>query len=130
MAKRKPQGEAHVRIYWYEMKTPAWETLTVDARALLVELRGLYRASQGNIVFLSMREAMDRLSIGQRRIQAAFASLIERGWISIAEKGSFHLKSRHATCYRLENQASAAPGAEPSKAYMKWSPTEGEKKSR
>lgn len=121
-SKRKPAGEAHVRIYRHELECPAWRTLDPDARALLIELRALYQPTQGNIVFLSVREAMARLGIGQRRVQAAFRSLLDRCWITTHEQGSFSLKVRHATSYRLENEPSAAPGAVPSKAYMRWQP--------
>lgn len=122
MSKRKPKGDAHVRIHLYEMRTAAWQTLDVDARALLVELRALYRPSQGNVVFLSLREAMRRLHIGQRRAQAAFANLIERGWISVETPGGFNRKTRHATSYRLENESTGAPNSIPRKEYMRWQP--------
>lgn len=120
--RRKPAVEAHVRLYAHELACPAYRTLSPDARALLIELRGLYRPSQGNVVFLSVRQAMERVGIGQRRAQAAFRSLLDRCWITTHEQGSFTLKARHATSYRLENEPSAAPGAVPSKAYMRWQP--------
>lgn len=120
--KKKWRGEAHVRVYAYELTTPAWRTLDPDARALLIELRALYRPSQGNVVFLSVREGMERVGIGQRRVQAAFAALIERRWIAIETPGGFTQKTRHATSYRLLNEASAAPGAVAPKPYMRWLP--------
>lgn len=122
MSNRKKRGDSHVRVYAYEMRLPAWQTLTVDARALLVELRALYKPSQGNVVFLSYREAMKRLHIGQRRIQTAFADLLERGWISVETAGSFSRKTRHATSYRLENESTGVAGSLPSKAYARWEP--------
>ena len=122
MARKKPSGEAHVRLYRHELECPAWRTLDTDARALLIELRALYQPTQGNIVFLSVREGMERLGIGQRRVQAAFKALLDRGWIVVETRGGFTRKVRHATSYRLENEASAAPGSVPSKAYMRWRP--------
>lgn len=122
MSKSKKRGEAHVRVYAHEMRTAAWQTLSVDAKALLVELRALYKPSAGNTVFLSCREAMKRLHIGQRRVQAAFAELIERGWISVETPGGFNRKTRHATSYRLENESTGAPNSIPRKAYMRWQP--------
>lgn len=113
-------NESHVRLYAHEMACPAYRTLSTDARALLVELRALYRPANGNVVFLSIRDAMERLGVGQRRVQAAFAELIERGWIMIETPGGFTTKTRHATSYRLENEPGPAPGAQPSKAYMRW----------
>ena len=124
MAAKKPKGEAHVRLYWYEMRTPAWQTLSPDARALLIELRALYRPSQHGVVLLSIRDAMSRLRIGQRRVEAAFDALIDCCWITIETKGSFHLKVRHASEYRLENEPNASPGAVATKRYMRWQPNE------
>lgn len=123
MAKRtKSRGESHVRLYQHELACPAYRTLSPDARSLLIELRALYRPAQGNVVYLSVREAMTRIGIGQRRTQAAFADLLERGWITVEQRGSFTQKIRHATSFRLENEATAAPGAEPTKTYMRWRP--------
>lgn len=119
---KKKQGNPHVRIYAYEMRLPAWQTLTVDAKALLVELRALYRLSAPAIVFLSVREGGRRLGIGQRRVQKAFADLTERGWISVVTPGGFNRKTRHATSYRLENEATGSPGCVPRKTYTTWSP--------
>lgn len=117
--------EAHVRLYGHEMRSPAWRTLTPNARALLVELRSLWRYGEGNVVFLSVREAMRRLNISQKPVQAAFAELLERGWIRVHTMGGFNRKTPHATSYRLENEpADDSPGATPAKTYMRWQPKE------
>lgn len=125
---KKWRGEAHVRIHVYEMRTPAWQTISVDARALLIELRALYQPSNANLVFLSVREAMRRLGIGQRRVQGAFQELLLRRWIEVDTPGGFTQKTRHATSYRLSNEASGSPGSVPSKAFMRWSPSDTSEK--
>lgn len=130
---KRPFGEAHVRLYRHELESPAWRTLSVDARALLIELRALFDPKRGdNRVFLGMRQAMERLGIGQRRVETARTELLERGWITVAERGSFTRKVRHATAYALENEPpSEAAGAVPGKAFMRWRPcVEGERGSR
>ena len=129
--KRKgPATEAHVRIYAHETRCLAWKTLDPDAKALLIELRSLYQPSQANIVFLSVRQAMSRLNIGQRRVQNAFQALLLRGWITIHEPGGFTRKTRHATSYQLQNEPGASPGAIAPKTYMRWQPPEGEENQR
>ncbi len=124
MARRKKAKgyEPHVRLYAHEMRVPAWQTLDPDARALLVELRALY-TGQENRVFMSVREAMRRLNIGQRRAQKALDALLHRGWIRVIEKGSFTRKIKHATVYALESEPlEDRDGATPPKAYMRWRP--------
>lgn len=123
MARNKSKGGPHVRLHLYEMQTPAWQTLSVDARALLLELRALYRQSQANVVFLSVREAMRRLNIGQRRVERAFADLKERGWIRIETKGSFNCKMGQASAYRLTNKEDGSPGSKPTNDFMRWRPS-------
>lgn len=124
--RRKQKGrsgsEAHVRLYRHELQSPAWRTLSPNGRALLVEMRALYRPSEGNVVFLSVREAMARLGLSQKPVQAAFADLLERGWIRVHTPGGFSRKTPHATSYRLENEPDIAPGSTASKAYMRWRP--------
>lgn len=128
--RRGPATEAHVRLYAHETRCSAWKTLEPDARALLVELRSLYLPTQGNIVFLSIREAVRRLNIGQRRVQRAFEALLVRGWVSIHEPGGFTRKTRHATAYRLENEPGSSPGAKAPKPYMRWQPDSVDEKQR
>lgn len=128
MAKRKGKGyEPHVRLYAHEMRVPAWQTLDPDARALLIEMRALY-TGQDNRVFMSVREVMQRLNIGQRKAQRALDALVQRGWIMIIEKGTFYRKVKHATVYALGNEPlEDRDGATAPKGYMRWNPDETEK---
>lgn len=130
MSRKKPRGESHVRLYAHELACPAWQTLDPDGRALLVELRALYQPRQGPFVFLSVRECMRRLGIGQRRAQAAFAVLLERGWIEVATPSNFDWKAGMARQWRLTNEP-GANGHPPPKPYMRWQPTDiGHEKTR
>lgn len=116
------KAESHVRLYAHELAAPAYRTLSVDARALLVELRSLYTGGP-NRVFLGIRQMMERLGIGQRRAQAARDELFERGWIVEIEPGGFNRKTRHATVYALTNEPiDDYPGSVAPKQYMRWMP--------
>lgn len=122
--KRRNAGDAHVRLYGWEMQCPAYRTLSVAARALLVEFRALFDVRSGdNRVFLSVREMMRRLNLGQRAAQRARDELCERGWVSIVEPGGFSRKTRHATVYALENEPPiAGNGSLARKTYARWQP--------
>ena len=122
--RRKTRGyEPHVRLYQYELRCPAYRTLSSDARSLLVEMRALYTGRE-NRVFMAVREAMGRLNVGQRRAERAIKDLLERGWMRVVEKGSFHRKNRHATAYALTHlPIEDVDGATAPKDYMRWGPT-------
>lgn len=116
----KRKAEQHVRMYRHELTCPAWQTMDPDARSLLVEMRALYDGKE-NRVHMSIRQAMQRLNIGQRRAQAAINTLLERGWIRVMERGAFSRKVRHATVYALENEP-INEGEIPPRSFMRWHP--------
>jgi len=122
MARSKPQGKQHVRIYRWEMDTPAWQTMSCYGRALLIEMRSLYNG-HGNRVFISRSEIERRLGIGRKLAEKARDELIERGWIRILARGHFGRKVRHATEYALTHEPlEDRDGATAPKDYMKWTP--------
>jgi hypothetical protein len=118
----------HVRLYAWELECLAYRALDPVARALLVELRALYRPSAGAEVFLSVREAMQRVGVTQRPVQNAFKSLLERGWIEEAKAGSFDQKTGtgRARSFLLTNIGPAGDDVDAKRTYMHWKPYAGE----
>ena len=122
--RKRVRHDAHVRLYGWEMETSAYRTMSTDARALLIEFRSLY-SGQTNRVFLSVRDMMQRLGIGQRRTQRARDELLGHGWIRLLEQGAFTRKVRHAAVYALTNEPlTDADGDTAPKDYMRWQSTE------
>ena len=121
--KRKSHGgEAHVRLYKHELQSPAYRSLCSDARALLTEFRSLFNGGE-NRIHMSVRQAMDRMNVGQRPAQRALKELLDRGWIRVIERGSFTRKVRHATVYALTNvPLEDRDGEVAPKDYMYWKP--------
>ncbi|PAU74362.1 helix-turn-helix domain-containing protein [Halomonas salipaludis] len=116
---RGRQDKPHVRLYRHELESPAYRSLCLAARALLVEFRALY--NRDNRIYMSVREVMRRLDVGQKLAERALAELLDRGFIVVLEKGTFNRKTKHATVYALTNEVvesidkSIAP-----KCYMSW----------
>jgi hypothetical protein len=52
----------HVRFYRWELDSPAYRSLSIGARALLVELKALYMGSNNGALFLSVRRAAEKLN--------------------------------------------------------------------
>ncbi len=72
-----------------------------------------------------MRDARKRLAgIGQAKVQAAFAALMERGWIEEASSGSFDQKTGtgRARSFFLTNIGPAGDEVDAKKTYMQWRP--------
>lgn len=120
--RRKSRHEPHVRLYRHELECDAYRSLSTDARALLVEMRALYSGTE-NRVHMSVREAMRRLGVGQKRAQRARDELLDRGFIRLLETASFSRKVRHAPKYALTNEPlENRDGATAPKDYMRWPP--------
>jgi hypothetical protein len=128
-------GDAqHVRIYRFELLSPAYRSLSVGARALLIEVRALFNGSNNGELFLSVREAARRLDCDKDYAAKLFAELRDRGFIRPSVLGAFNVKATsgkgRATCWILTDQpvGTATTGT---KDYMHWQrPADGKNKSR
>ncbi|MBB5735907.1 hypothetical protein FHT09_001647 [Xanthomonas arboricola] len=82
----RTDNDTCVHLSAWELSSPAHRALDPVARALLVELRALNRPGHASEVFLSVRQARQRLcGIGQAKVQAAFKALRENRWIEYAD---------------------------------------------
>jgi hypothetical protein len=126
MARRKKRGDAHVRLYGWFMKTPAWQSLPAGPRALLVELYGLWDGANNGQLFLSVREAATRLHVSPNTVASWFDMLLDRGFIKVAQRGAFSMKIRNATTWILTEHPIG--GALPTKEFARWRPADDERK--
>lgn len=124
--RRKKLSQSHVRLYDYELDSPAYRAMSCNARALLVEFRSLYSGRE-NRVYMSVRTAGERINVDTKTAHKAIRELIEHGFIVEMEKGSFNRKVRHATTYALTNEPIHQNDTTAPKPYMSWRPKEVEK---
>lgn len=114
------RAEHHVRLYAHELRCEAYRSLNPAARALLVEFRALFTGGE-NRIYMSVREAMRRLGVGQWQAERAISQLLDRGFIERIEKGSFDRKCRAASVYALTSEpVSQQLGAVAPKPFMRW----------
>jgi hypothetical protein len=111
----------HVRLHYWLLASPAWASLSCEARALLVELYGLYHGHNNGNVFLSVREGARRLRVGKSTAGRAFGQLCERGFIKPNVQGAFSRKVRHATTWVLTEFE--YHGALATKDFVRWRPS-------
>ena len=63
----------HVRIHHWLMRSAAWQSLSCEGRAVLVELYALFDGSDNGRLFLSIREAASRVGVGKSTAAIALA---------------------------------------------------------
>lgn len=124
MGKGRDSSKAprHVRLYHWMLKTDAWRSLSVVARALYVELSSLYYGNNNGEIILSVRQGAKALHVSKDTAARAFEELQARGFLAVRRKGGFNLKERkgQATEWRLTE---FAYGTDPygTKEFASWS---------
>lgn len=83
----------------------AYRALTPTARALLVELVMLENGSNNGSLYLSIRDAADRIGVADlTAVRKAFDELQGLGFAAMTEESHFHVKAAEksrARCWRL-----------------------------
>ncbi len=123
-SKAKPKktnaAAKHVRFYRWLLDSPAYRSLSPTARCLLVELYSFYSGSNNGWVFLSVRDAAQRLGVGSSTAARAYVDLEDRGFIRPRVKGGFNVNDRRATEWVLTEFALGDNLA--TKDFMSWRP--------
>jgi DNA-binding transcriptional regulator YhcF (GntR family) len=123
MSKRTKEKESrHVRLYHWFLKSEAWRSLSPNARALYVEIVARYNGSNNGRIPFSVREAAEALHIGKNAASTAFSELQDRGFLVIAKRSAFSLKTKTATEWRLTEFPCDVTNAISSREFMRWSP--------
>lgn len=91
---RNKNAPRHVRLHHWVIDSPAYRSLSLAGRCLLVELYAFYNGSNNGDVFLSCRLAADRLHIGKSSTARAFRELIAKGFIKPKQRGAFSVKMK------------------------------------
>jgi hypothetical protein len=126
-AKGRNIGDGHhALLYRWMHRSPAFQHLTVGARALLLELKMLYTGQNNGELFLSVREAAKRLNIGKTHAAKCFRELVVHGFIRPKTLGAYNLKSaarrgEATTWIMTEHPIGEAVGVG-SRDFMTWQP--------
>ncbi len=107
--------------YWI-LRTPAWESLTAQQVRVLLLLLERYNGSNNGRIGLSIREASKFGNIAQGTSKSAFDKLVKLGFIKRRRIGSFNQKQRLATEYELTFLPYGKKSA--TKEFASWKPKE------
>jgi hypothetical protein len=117
-------NDRYARFFHWEIQSPAFRSLSIGARALLIELKTLYNGSNNGQLFLSVREAARRLNRGKNFAAKCLRELEDRGFIRPNVVGAFNLKAGarqgRATTWILTEFEFA--GSLATKEFMRWRP--------
>jgi len=117
----------YAKFYSDISKTPAWKALSYGARLLYLELQRQFieTANNNGKIFLSTRDAADRLGASQRQVWIWYRELEHYGFIVQTQPGTVGPHGC-AILWHLTDQAHGCLDGRPIKAtkdYLKWDGT-------
>lgn len=135
---RKGRNQAEVgsftRLGHDLLGSTAYRSLTPNARALLVELASLYNGRNNGSLWLSVRDAADRMGVADTKAaQRAFQDLMDAGFIDMTKDAFFSVKTSmtsRARCWRLTWLFDHSNKKPATNRWKQWEPEAGTAKRR
>lgn len=97
------KGERYIKVTHFMYDSVAFQSLSVRARCLLLELRRRYNSFNNGGITLSIREAAAVIKGSKSTACNALGELQERGFVRVVSKGVY--QNRHATTWYLTFEA-------------------------
>lgn len=118
----------HIQLYAWMMDSPAWRSLSLGARSLLLEVWYRHNGQNNGQISMSVREAARLLNCGRNTPMKLFDELQEKGFLEATKRGSFDWKvardhptnKGRATTWRLTMER--CNGDPATKEFMRWRP--------
>lgn len=106
----------------YIFECAAHRSLSLAARAALLELGNLYNGSNNGRIALSALGLSKRIATGRATSGRALKELEAKGFIEPVRQGGFNIKSgeKRATEWRLTSERCNVTGNKPSRNFMRW----------
>ena len=110
--------ERFVQLHHWMLDSPAWNSLSLPARCLLIEILKRYNGYNNGQISFSHREASEILGVGKNQPVKFFRELEDRGFIKANQRGHFAWKGGKATTWNLT--AVGCGDKAPTKEFMRW----------
>ncbi len=100
--RRKSAGdyERWVGLPHWMLRSPAWKSLSPNAKALLIDVWQRHNGSNNGEISYAVREAAE-IGLGRTTAARAFAELVERGFLVMTRDSAFTVKTRAARLWRI-----------------------------
>ncbi|MFN9008523.1 MAG: helix-turn-helix domain-containing protein [Hyphomonadaceae bacterium] len=99
------------------LNSPAWEGLSAQARAVLIQIAKRYNGGNNGALAASVRNLAAECRINKDTAAKAVKELLDAGFLELAQAGAFSFKKRHAAEYRLTWLKCDQTGARGSRAW-------------
>lgn len=113
-------AKAFVQLFWYVLDSPAYLSLSAPARAALIEVNRGYNGANNGRIILSERTLAERLNCHRDTARRALKELVDKGFIKERIKGSFRVKFRRASEWRLTDRRCDVTGEQQTQDFQKW----------
>lgn len=99
------------------LASPAWEGLSAQARAVLIQIAKRYNGANNGTLAASVRDLARECRINKDTVKRTIEELIDAGFLELGQAGSFEYKKRHAAEYRLTWHSCDKTGQKGSRAW-------------
>src|SRR5262245_61899854 len=89
----KIKHERYVKLRYWLLNSPAWQSLLAVDRAIYLEIVKRYNGSNSGRISFAVREAADAVHVGKMTAKRSLDRLQERGFIRCVKRGAFSLKT-------------------------------------
>jgi MarR family len=110
----------HIRLYRYITNSAAYLSLNCAARAILIEIAGVFDGYNNGRLGMSVRTLARRCHLAPGTVTKALRELQDRGFIECVTRGSFNRKVQRASEWRLTWWACNVTGRPPEQPFMQW----------
>ena len=118
--------ERFVKLRYWLLDSPAWQSLPGGACALYVKMVQRYNGSNNGRIPFSLREAMQAVHVSKGMAKYLLDVLQDRGFIVCSKRGVFSQRTttREASEWRLTEYDNDAVTGYATKEFMRWRPPE------
>jgi hypothetical protein len=118
--KGRSTTEPFLSLPRHMIRSSAYRSLSLAARAVLIELVDVYRGTNNGYLALSTRDAAARIGTSKDTAARALAELQAKGFIVRCSRGHFDRKTPHASEYRLTFRPCDRTSGRPTNDFMRW----------
>ena len=121
--KRQNQEGQYLNLSYFQLKSPAWRSLSGAAIKVFLELHTRFNGSNNGRVFLSLNEAAEILGLGKATVQRAYVELEAKGFIVKTRAGNWYHRQAHEWRLTLKPMQDAkGKRSPPTHDWKAWTP--------